>query len=264
MVFLVKLRVDGQEKTIECFKQRVGVCKICYAPKSKLVTFASKCQHAAMYCLQCISKSIAANVCQKGMPRFKCVAANCSVVYEPQSVFAVLDKKTLGILDKLLLHKALESNHEFRWCKSKKGCGYGQLIGNWTDLRGYYCCEACGEQHCFQHEVLWHKGFSCDEFDREMKANPDMATSAVLKAFTKPCPNCKVPIAKLAGCDVMTCCQYGTHGCSTNKKKFAECDHGGKFCGQKFCWRCCGKITLHKRGGYRRHCDKNCQYADLN
>jgi hypothetical protein len=68
---------------------------------------------------------------------------------------------------------------------------------------------------------------------------------------------------KFEGCDVMTCCRYGTHACAEAKDK---CDHGGQnYCGQRFCWKCLGKIDIDKRNGtYIRHCNKNCEYATLN
>lgn len=265
IVFPVKFKVGGKRKKIDCFKTKKGTCSICITAKSTLVTISPSCTHQAKYCLECITRDIISNITQKGVSQFNCCSPGCKVVYEPHSVYPLLDQRNLGILDKLLLNKALENNHEFRWCKSESGCGYGQCVGNWQDLRGYYCCESCGEQHCFQHEILWHSGFNCDEYEEHVKSNPDIADDAVLGSFTKKCPNCGVKIAKLEGCDVMTCCQYGTHGCSSNTRKFKECDHGGKaFCGSMFCWRCLGKIKVGKRGGNMRNCKKNCPYNSLN
>jgi hypothetical protein len=124
-----------------------------------------------------------------------------------------------------------------------------------------------------------------------MKANNRLATNAVLSAFSKQCPNskCQNQIAKLEGCDVMKCCQFGVHGCQVNVEQFGECGHGGRqFCGQLFCWRCLGLIEIRAqndekkkgnsnnngnqamplrrriaRGRYIRHCKKNCRYANI-
>jgi hypothetical protein len=84
-------------------------------------------------------------------------------------------------------------------------------------------------------------------------------------AFTKQCPNeaCRTPIMKLEGCDVMACCRYGTHACAEAKGK---CTHGGQnYCGQRFCWKCLGKIDIDQSSGaYIRHCKKDCEYVGLN
>ena len=118
---------------------------------------------------------------------------------------------------------------------------------------------------CFKHDMVWHNGFECKEFDEELKNNPDLASDKMVLEFSKKCPNCPTLISKLEGCDVMVCCRFGTHGCHHNIKQFGKCDHGGKqYCGATFCWCCLGRIDVNKKGGYTRHCKKDCQYADLN
>jgi hypothetical protein len=196
----------------------------------------------------------------------------------------LLDARLNGLVDQLLLNRYLEAQEEFRWCKSSKGCGAGQLVENHRDLLGYktssdrlflylnvyfsfryYVCYACQEPLCFRHSIGWHTGYTCDEFDAERTLNPDLASDVTVLAFTKQCPNqsCRTPIMKFEGCDVMACCRYGTHACAEAKGK---CDHGGKnYCGQRFCWKCLGKIDIpNGAGGYIRHCNPNCEYAVLN
>ncbi len=61
----------------------------------------------------------------------------CSVEFEPSEYYHLLDPRLNGLVDTLLLNRFLESNEEFRWCKSSKGCGAGQLVSNHKDLLGY-------------------------------------------------------------------------------------------------------------------------------
>ena len=118
---------------------------------------------------------------------------------------------------------------------------------------------------CYRHAIEWHQGYTCDEFDREQAKNPELASDTTVLAFSKRCPNdaCRTPIMKAEGCDVMTCCRYGTHECSEAKGK---CDHGGKgYCGHRFCWKCLGAIDIDKRSkNYVRHCKSTCEYFTLN
>ena len=129
----------------------------------------------------------------------------------------------------------------------------------------YYTCHACKQPLCFRHSIEWHTGFSCDEYDAERAANPNFASEAAVLEFTKQCPNelCHTPIMKAEGCDVITCCRFGTHACQEAK---SECTHGGRnYCGQRFCWKCLGKIDINpETNAYVRHCNTNCEYASLN
>ncbi len=61
----------------------------------------------------------------------------CNVKFEPEEYYHLLDKRLIDIVDNLLLHRVLEANEEFKWCKSSKGCGAGQLVSNHKDLLGY-------------------------------------------------------------------------------------------------------------------------------
>ena len=58
----------------------------------------------------------------------------CEVVFEPHEYYHLLNNKQTGLIDTLLLNRFLETQDEFRWCKSSKGCGAGQLVSNHGDL----------------------------------------------------------------------------------------------------------------------------------
>jgi len=246
-------------------KKLEGECTICSNGPVTLVTLSSRCTHQPAACVECYTRNISQDITSKGAHRFTCPMATCRVEFEPEEYYHLLDKRLIDIVDKLLLHRTLETMEEFRWCKSDKGCGAGQLVSNHADLLGYYTCHKCDIPLCFRHSIKWHQGYTCAEFDTERAKNPDLASDVTVLAFSKQCPNekCKTPIMKLEGCDVMTCCRYGTHLCAEAKDK---CDHGGKnYCGTRFCWKCLGKMELNKRtGGWIRKCKQNCEYATLN
>ncbi|CAF0758655.1 unnamed protein product [Didymodactylos carnosus] len=248
------------------FKVRDGNCLVC-ASTTQLCNISKNCTHPSQCCLPCIKRTIIGEITSKGRHRFVCCARSCKIEYDPNEYFHLLERKETELVDNLLLNSLLEQNDEFRWCKNPKGCGAGQLVSNYQDLLGYYACYKCHQHLCFRHSILWHQGYTCDEFDTEMENNPDLASDRYVLEFSKQCPNpkCKTPISKLEGCDVMTCCRYGTHECTDNERQFGKCDHGGKnYCGHRFCWKCLGTINIDKKGKYIRHCNANCEYVTLN
>eukprot|EP01083_Nonionella_stella_P286044 973542_1 len=265
-----KRRKPKSDKAFNCktYRRRVYLCVACVSTKT-VVNISPDCDHDAQYCAACIQATIQARI-QKGQCKFQCQCPGCEVMWKPEQYYALLDKTHLNLVDKLHLNATLEQMEEFRWCKNPKGCGSGQLVANWRQLKGYYVCheQQCQQQMCFKHDMPWHLGYDCKEFDIEIEKNPELATDKAVLEFTKQCPNCGTAISKLEGCDVMKCCRYGTHGCHDvlYKNQKDPCTHGGKqYCGQLFCWKCLGMIDVaNGNGRYIRHCKDACQYADLN
>ncbi|CAF1681937.1 unnamed protein product [Rotaria magnacalcarata] len=257
--------VSSNASSSTFYNEREGQCSICSEANIRLVNLSKKCVHLSNCCVACLTQSFATDIESKGSYTFRCPMPTCTVKFEPEEYYCLLDTRLMGIVDNLLLHRLLETNEEFRWCKSTKGCGAGQLVCNYKDLLGYYTCHACGQMLCFRHSIEWHKGFTCDEFEAERARNDDLASDVTVLAFTKKCPNeaCGTPIMKHEGCDVMTCCRFGSHTCAESKD---TCDHGGRnYCGQRFCWSCLGKIDLDKKtNGFIRHCKPSCKYYSLN
>eukprot|EP01084_Bolivina_argentea_P187849 323496_1 len=261
-----KLITVENDKKIKVYKQRSGECKIC-REDTELINISPGCKHNPDYCRECIKRTIETKISSKGNRQFQCMYPRCDTEFDSSQYYALLDKKHLCIVDKLNLNAILEIMPEFRWCKNPKGCGSGQLVSNWKGLQGYYSCHACEQEMCFKHNMAWHMGYDCKEFETEMENNPDLASDKLILQFSKKCPKCATTIIKLEGCDVMKCCRFGTHGCHDAMKKFGKCDHGGQqYCGQLFCWCCLGKIEIDEKhqGRYIRHCKEQCQYADLN
>ena len=89
----------------------------------------------------------------------------------------------------------------------------------------------CGETFCFgcNHKMA-HAPISCEQLEAWEKDFDDGGDEDIwIKLNTKPCPKCKVPIEKNAGCMHITC----------------------KSCGHGFCWLCMGGKESH--GGTDGH-----------
>lgn len=57
----------------------------------------------------------------------------------------------------------------FFWCTS--GCGSGQIHESGQD-QPIVICLHCNHRSCFHHNVAWHQGLTCDEYD-QLLADPD-------------------------------------------------------------------------------------------
>lgn len=73
-------------------------------------------------------------------------------------------------------------------------------------------CEGCGAHSCYKHEVAWHTGQTCKEYDESIKQS-DFATADYISRETKGCPGCSIPIEKDGGCDHITCTKCSHEFC---------------------------------------------------
>ena len=58
---------------------------------------------------------------------------------------------------------------------------------------------------CFQHQIAWHEGQTCDDYTREQDDAVARESVAFIKEHTKPCPRCFVNIEKGEWCFHMIC-----------------------------------------------------------
>lgn len=98
------------------------------------------------------------------------------------------------------------------------------------------------------------------------RQNQELTSDVIVLVFIKKCPNeayALPQLMKYVGCDVMSCCRFGSHACTEAK---GTCDPGGQnYCGQSFCSSCLGKINIDKKtNGFIRHCRPSCKYYSLN
>jgi len=106
---------------------------------------------------------------------------------------------------------------EFRWCTAAN-CNSGTygpnsseyfgltliLLGQIHDEEGddpIFICHSCEHAICIKHDVEWHEGETCEEYDwrtseKGSKEEEVAASEAFIKNETRRCPNstCKAPI----------------------------------------------------------------------
>ncbi|KAF3046711.1 hypothetical protein E8E11_007248 [Didymella keratinophila] len=113
----------------------------------------------------------------------------------------------------------------WHWCISE-GCKSGQQIARRTSK---FNCVHCKQVHCVEHNVPWHKGETCKQYEhrkrRKAHRKEEEASKKYIKEKAKRCPGCKRPVEKINGCDHMTC---------------TKCRH-------EFCWKCLASYKVPGR-----------------
>jgi hypothetical protein len=85
----------------------------------------------------------------------------------------------------------------------------------------------CRAKTCYAHNVPWHEGRTCAEFDAEAAAaNDEEEAAKVLRLRNvKQCPKCKFAIEKDGGCSHMRCTPPG--GCGAEFCRQCLADYNG-------------------------------------
>ncbi|KAM7198876.1 hypothetical protein V8F20_005943 [Naviculisporaceae sp. PSN 640] len=186
--------------------------------------------HPLNICWACLAQHVRTQLDSRGIDACEslgCPSPGCGHRYTHEEVRMLVPPDVFARYDKLNLLKALSAEPDFRWCL-REGCENGQIHqildrlgdGPLDRRRNHVECEECQFQMCFTHQIPWHRGLSCAEYD-QMKAGMmagdtnHQATQEWLVANTKMC-RCGAYVQKRGGCFHMTCSS----------------------CRFEFCWEC--------------------------
>ncbi len=156
--------------------------------------------------------------------------------------------------DRYLLLKSMSKHPNFRWC-IQGSCDNGEL---YEDGDEFIRCGACDFEMCYRHQLPWHDGFTCDEYDSQREhGDPAFShTQDWLDQNTKPCPgpSCGVNITKGEGCFHMTCkCKFVAWGTLIRIDADVGKQFAGSSCNYEFCWECGADWTLIWDRGLNRY-----------
>ncbi|CAB4464665.1 hypothetical protein RhiirA5_452829 [Rhizophagus irregularis] len=207
-------------------------CQICFEllPRHLFLQVTADCNHELDVCKLCVDKHIQAQLESKGNIEICCPSSGCKKELQHRDIKRIASKQAFERYDKLMLTQTLSKLPEFRWCKNSR-CGAGQINFE-GDASPIMTCESCGQKYCYTHDVPWHKGLTCSEYNNR-KLGEDKATKSLLERETKSCPKCGVRITKNGGCDHMTCTV--------------------KHCKYEFCWLCFADYNEIRRNGNKSH-----------
>ncbi|KAK4130247.1 hypothetical protein BT67DRAFT_391613 [Trichocladium antarcticum] len=193
----------GKQECVVCTEMREP-------PRFPQTPLTSHCEHAPRTCLDCVSKTLRAQI--NAVPTVEPSCPECIGVLSYEAVQNYADRETRQRHDELCVHRVLQLDEDFVWCAA--GCGSGQIHDGGLD-QPIVKCGSCGGQTCFLHRVLWHTGMTCDEWSSLTEATSATsrastetflqraqelrASKETIDRTTKPCPGCGWDIEKNGG-----------------------------------------------------------------
>jgi hypothetical protein len=216
--------------------------------------------HDLDICHTCLAQHIATQLESRGRAgseQLTCPSPGCGHAYSHDEIRMLASPETFAQYDKLRLLGHLATLPNFRWCL-REGCQMGQVydfsaMHNFpgTRQRSRIVCDACGFEMCFYHQMPWHEGQTCVDYDADRGDPQAEATEEWLRQNTKPCPGlCGAAVEKKGGCFHMTC----------------------QVCRFEFCWECLADwaaianfdpVTNRRR--YRRDAhNQGCYFRETN
>ncbi|TGJ83110.1 hypothetical protein E0Z10_g5667 [Xylaria hypoxylon] len=196
------------------------------------------CEHDATACKECISQWITSSMETVAWDRLTC--PECPEILALKDVEAFATRDVFNRYDKLATKAVLEGIKGFRWCLNP-GCGAGQIFPSECEKAK---CHACKQSSCVRHDVPWHSGETCEEYDRRTRKQRKSykLSEKHVKETTKPCPGCKKNVNKYSGCDHITC------ESPQSDPKFETCRVANLIqvqgvCGYEWCWLCFAPYT---------------------
>ncbi|KAK1755320.1 hypothetical protein QBC47DRAFT_361334 [Echria macrotheca] len=164
-------------------------CAVCMEDKKITelpIRITSDCQHPSVPCKDCLKQWLQSSLERATWDRIKC--PDCPAILGYADMRRYASRETFSRFDTLSTRSAVEALPNFRWCLSAT-CGSGQIEDqNCAKSK----CQACGAKQCMKHNVPWHKGETCEEYDRRNKQRKkdDKASEQTIKKITKKCPEC--------------------------------------------------------------------------
>ncbi|CCM05342.1 uncharacterized protein FIBRA_07556 [Fibroporia radiculosa] len=198
-------------------------CPICYDDVS--IPFHLGCGHT--YCTACLRHFLVSAVDSTNFP-LTCMGdeAKCGVPIAIPTIQKFLPLASFNrLLEVVFATHVATHPQDFKYCKTPD-CNQIYRSTNPTVVRALQC-PSCFSTVCASCHEDAHQGLSCAEY----KARSDPAEQERLNdewiakqgGCVKRCPECRVPIEKVDGCNHMSC-----------------------KCGAHICWRCMGIFASDK------------------
>ncbi|UKZ62868.1 uncharacterized protein TrAtP1_004100 [Trichoderma atroviride] len=146
-------------------------CLICADTKEEILfprfSPTASCTHSPNTCLECLERSIRSDLTGKIWTDIRC--PECRQLLEYTDIQRYADEETFKRYETLALRAAMAEAENFFWCTS--GCGSGQIHDTGHD-HPIVICLHCSHRSCFRHNVAWHQGLTCEEYE-QLLADPD-------------------------------------------------------------------------------------------
>lgn len=119
----------------------------------------ARCAHDVDVCSRCLRTWISTSFSSKTWDDVNCPTCAERLSYEDIREFA--PSEIFRKYKKLHTKAELKAMKGFYWCITK-GCKSGQTIAPGTSK---FKCVRCKQTHCMEHNMLWHKGETCKQYE---------------------------------------------------------------------------------------------------
>jgi len=190
-------------------------CEGFYGPWMwKILLFPGKatlscCDHEINTCRDCWARHIKTQLEQygrSGCNRLSC--PECSRILNFEEICLYASEESLRQYELFSNLNHLSAQENFRWCLSES-CSNGQLYEETEYLDPRIMCVECGFEMCFTHQMPWHQGYTCEQYDSQREyGDPNFhGTQQYMASNTKRCPGatCGANVEKDGGCFHMKC-----------------------------------------------------------
>ncbi|KAL4497052.1 hypothetical protein ABPG72_002208 [Tetrahymena utriculariae] len=206
MVQFIYVKVEDLQNTRRLRKLQPKTdkqCQICYEDKElKDIIFFQGQYHDI--CLSCFQMYLNESIKEGKVLNLSCPHCELKLTYK--FIQKILDKSTFTKYRQFLLDQLLQLDPLMRWCPNVK-CGQSIKLN-----KGYKRKEKCSQCQaliCTECNRDYHKGSCNSVFRKEIKKWENSSD-------VQRCEICKTVVAKISGCNHMTC----------------------KVCGYEWCWLC--------------------------
>jgi IBR domain, a half RING-finger domain/RING-type zinc-finger len=188
-------------------------CVVCWTEANN--PLQTRCGH--VYCKQCLSDQ-ASSAGESDIP-LRCLgdAATCRHAFSMTDLNAMLSPASLEDLLQASFNIHIRTRpNEFQYCPTPDCL----QVYRPTKTSQIFMCPTCLTPICTTCNVISHDGMSCEEW-KDMDSNE----SRVFRQYkeehdVRDCPNCKMGIEKIEGCNHMTCTRCGVQICWFCMKNF--------------------------------------------
>ncbi|KAL8278831.1 hypothetical protein RQP46_008702 [Phenoliferia psychrophenolica] len=151
------LAIDADGEVIEC--------AVCLDEETKAFKLpSSNCTHFPDVCAGCLAAFLQTEIQTNGN-----VVIHCSTILSYEDVRNLAGRDDFERFDALLLRAAIGGSTNFYHCQSP-GCGSIQEHVGGSEGGQIMICATCGGKTCVFHQLPWHSGQTCKEFDQATKS----------------------------------------------------------------------------------------------
>lgn len=243
--FTSMIRYDQQREEEE-FAQSEQECGICFTQQAgSLFLRLRPCKHH--FCRICVNEYCRTYIKEGNVLNLICPETDCKSEIPPPMVTANLTPEEYERYETLSLRKGLDCMGDIVWCPR---CQNPVIQEKEEALRLGHCLD-CVYSFCTDCQEPWHQG-RCysdvlqEEEDEKLRQTKSEAmqkkrerlarlkeerlSREIIEKTTRPCPNCKMDISKMSGCNKVSCV----------------------YCNHSMCWGCGLDITKESYGHFSK------------